>query len=417
MSDGLQLLYVVLEQGSLSTLRRLTSVLFEGNEVDVYHYVIQHWRRYGRLPSVQTVEDELDLEFPAADDDVEYYLDRVNQRRWYRDITGPYHDMRDALTHRDRNRAAAVIEEMRHITRNSTPSEDIRTFHELGGIVVERYTQYHHNPGLTGVPSGWATLDTQTGGYQPGDVVSWVARTGVGKTNLLLHQALHAWEQGFRVLFITMEMALAQLGARIMGMYAKINPEYIRKGMLSTDAFTRLNHQAACLEQDTRMVFFAGNFHKTVSQVDGVIDEFNPDIVFIDGVYLVQPTQKAHRSRQEKVTELYDELKTVAITRDRPLICTTQFNRQSGNRGRLGSLETVGYSDAIVTHSSLVISIVDGDPPYQKTRRKLSFLKGREGEQGETTINYLFSPINFNEVGTGVGETLSPAVVDDGWDI
>lgn len=101
---------------------------------------------------------------------------------------------------------------------------------------------------------------------------------------------------------------------------------------------------------------------------------------------------------------------------------TTQFNRAAGKKGKDGSLENIAYSDAISTHSSLVISLSEGEAPNQKTRRVAQFLKGREGEEGKFGLNYTFAPINFEETtdeesidGEGVATSTAPVAAGVDW--
>jgi hypothetical protein len=61
-------------------------------------------------------------------------------------------------------------------------------------------------------------------------------------------------------------------------------------------------------------------------------------------------------------------------------------------------MENIGYTDAIGTHSSIVVGIKEGRPPYQDSRRILELMKGREGERGEFDINYNFAPMDFSEI-------------------
>lgn len=100
------------------------------------------------------------------------------------------------------------------------------------------------------------------------------------------------------------------------------------------------------------------------------------------------------------VSEVFDNLKQMTLAHNIPVVVTTQFNRQAGKKGKDGSLENIAFTDAISTHSSLVLSLTEakGSSAEIKKKRKISFLKGREGEAGDFEINFNFSPIDFSEI-------------------
>jgi hypothetical protein len=103
-------------------------------------------------------------------------------------------------------------------------------------------------------------------------------------------------------------------------------------------------------------------------------------------------------SKVEKVSEVFDDLKKLTLSNNVPCIVTTQFNRTAGKKGKDGSLENIAFSDAISTHSSIVMSINEGKAPNANTQRVVTTLKDREGAGGQYHIYYKFAPMDFSEV-------------------
>ena len=412
MSDGKKLIAAILENGSTEVLRGLTVEKFVDDEVALYNFVRTHYRRYGQLPAIRTVEDEIGR-LPRVDETVEYYVNRLHDRHLFVLLKDKFGGLRDALRDFDMDRAKESIAALRSDVRVSSPSDDLRNFREAGEEVLRQYDRVHADPGMSGIPTGWPQFDEATGGYQNGDLVTWVARMGVGKTFYLLKQAVHAWEMGYSVLIVTMEMTIEQITRRLIGMQAGINPNFIRRGELSDYAYRRIRGVIDTLQQADRFILYAGGFSKQVEDIELLVHEYSPDIIFIDGAYLLKPdTGKKAMSRLERVPEVYDALKKLTITSDRPIINTTQFSRQAGKRGKDGSLETISFTDAVGMHSSLVVSIKEGKPPFQTSRRTVEILKGREGEHGEYEMNYRFTPVDFTEV---PNETVAQEATDIDW--
>lgn len=398
MSDGKKFIAALLESGSVQALRDIDEGLFDEDEIGSFRFVRSHYRRYRELPSIATVEQESGQRLPDSPEPPDYYLRRLKDRRLFTLLRTEFSGLRDRLQRFDMESAKDSVARMNTLCRESGPGTDIRNVRDAAESVLRQYAQAHDSPGMTGVPTGWPTLDESSGGYQRGDLISWVARLGVGKTYTLLNQAAYAWRNGYNVLVVTLEMTIEQIVRRIIGMESGVNPEYIRKGTLDEFGMRRLTQYVNQLAGADRLHIYSGSFSKKISDIEMMMVELSPDIVFIDGAYLLIPESMNRLDRNNKVAAVYDELKKLALSSDRPIVTTSQFSRQAGSRGKAGSLENISFTDAIATHSSIVLSIKEGSPPNEISRREIEVLKGREGESAKFEINYRFSPVDFSEV-------------------
>src|SRR5205807_10377870 len=88
---------------------------------------------------------------------------------------------------------------------------------------------------ISGVPSGFASLDRITYGWQPTDLIILAARPSVGKTafalNLARSAALHPTKPT-GVAFFSLEMSASQLVQRILSAESGIMLEKISRGRL-----------------------------------------------------------------------------------------------------------------------------------------------------------------------------------------
>lgn len=399
-SDGIKLLGSIIDTGSIRILREVPRDLFIEDELPVYDYIRSHYRQYGNIPAIATVEEELDLRIPEVEEVPSYYVRRLNDRKMYSDLRGHYENLKESMRAYNMEEARTIIAAMHADARVHRRDSDIKNLREALSDVIDEYDYAHENPGVSGVPTLWPSFDYPTGGCQAGDLITWVARPSMGKTYLMLRQVQAAWAMGYSVLLVSMEMTIAQITRRLAALHAGINPKYIRKGMLSTYARRRLDSCISSLQGVDRLQIFSGGLRKTAGDVELLIQEFEPDIVYIDGVYLMQPSVKRSMQKVERVSEIFDELKQMTIAHDVPVVVTTQFNRQAGKKGKEGSLENIAFTDAISTHSSLVLSVAEGRGGASEAagKRVVKFLKGREGEEGEFEINYKFAPIDFTEI-------------------
>lgn len=423
MSVGLSLLAAISENGSSVTLRLLGEDMLVGDdELNVYQFMRNHYRRYGDIPTPDTVENDTDVSLPETPERVDYYLDEVHNRHVYTEVRREYGELRTAITESDIDSMLSTAGRIRRIcTPYSGQQQELITMADLTDDVAAEYEFHHASPGYSGVPTGFEFLDRETGGYQNGDLVIWVARPAIGKTHLLCHGSRLAWMGSKSVLVVSMEMTLKQMGMRYAAHHGGLNPDMIRKGKLSHWARNRFDQGLAELGAANNFHLFAGNFNKNTDDVDILIQELNPDIIYIDGMYLMTPSKgNARMGRYEKAAYLLDDLKRMALMRDRPIVATTQFGRGARGGGKGGSLENIGYTDAVGTHASIVIAIKQGKAVVKQVRGKvwnegrneyeagrlgyietrpyrvLEVLKGREGEAGNYGINFAFGPCDFS---------------------
>lgn len=399
MSDGRKLLSCIISNGSAETLRTIDEGIFVREEIELFRYIKRHYMQWGRLPSYSTVEEERGVRLPSADEPVEYYLSKLTDRKYYNSVRDLFPELRDSLRDMDTARSREVIDRMRAAGRQANTATEVYTVAESWATVYAGYEHAHRNPGLSGVPTGWPYLDAASGGYQPGDLITWVARMGLGKTYLLLWQAYTSWLSGRSVLFVTTEMPIAQISRRFYAIAAGVDPDFLRKGRLSSHALRRLTDCAENMVGGERLRIYSAGLHKRVSDVEMLMQEYDPDVAYVDGVYLLKPdASKKNVGRFERVAEVFDELATLKLKANRPIVCTTQFSRQAGKKGKDGSLESIGYTDAIGTHSSIILSVGEGLAPHTTNRRHIEIMKGREGEAGAWDTNFGFAPTDFSQV-------------------
>jgi replicative DNA helicase len=419
MSVGLHFLSAVVAHGSTSALRNLDESHFvDDDEVEAFQYLCRHLERYGEIASADAVFEVTGVNLPDVTDSVDYHRERLFDRKFHNDVRDPYNALRDALAEQRTGDAREAAHALYAVSMDSRPTADLLTISGAGESMLERYAQNHLRPGVTGIPTGWDRLDEDTGGYQSGDLIVWVGRPGTGKTWLMLWQLRAAVESGASVLFVSMEMPLDQIAARYFGMISGIDVRLIRRGQLSTRTEARLRGRVQEYERiANRFHLYAGNMGQTTAELNAVVVELNPDIVYVDGLYLLR-SPKAHRNadRNSHVAYAVDDLKRMSLVRNIPVVGSTQFNRQAGSGGRRGNLETIGFTDALGQNTSLVYSVKQ--VPRRASNQNALIVtteKGREGERADMAIAFEFHPVNFEQIDLSQAQDPADRNVDLEW--
>ena len=79
------LLSKIIRDGELSTVvnAKITADFFTDDQWHrVYTYLLKHWRRYGTSPTLESVHHDFpSYDWPVFDQDIDYYIHGLRQRR------------------------------------------------------------------------------------------------------------------------------------------------------------------------------------------------------------------------------------------------------------------------------------------------------------------------------------------------
>jgi len=148
-----------------------------------------------------------------------------------------------------------------------------------------------------------------------------------------------------------------------------------------------------------------------------------PDIVLVDGLYLVK---NEGRDRHTRVSNNADDLKRMAKRRGIPIIASSQFNREvDPNSKAKVSAENIGITDVIGWNADVIYGMYQTDDMDEDDIMGFRPMKLREGEgKGFFSTQWKFSDMSFDQTEDGSGSftdtdydgSIGVAVDDDdGW--
>ena len=105
--------------------------------------------------------------------------------------------------------------------------------------------RYKSKNQFTGVPTGFAKLDTYTSGFQNSELIIIGARPSIGKTALALSMIQNiACEKRIPCGFFSLEMPYESIGMRLLAQEARVPMQKIRSGMLKVDDVKKIQDAA-----------------------------------------------------------------------------------------------------------------------------------------------------------------------------
>jgi replicative DNA helicase len=408
MSAGLSLIKKLCTQGSRTAFRRTNPNHFIIEERPVFDYVNTYVRQYGQLPTLEALNDNsFPLQHIRDNETADYYLQRMADRfivLQSRDIMAP---LQQAVVQGNAQVILDIVTSLAGTLRTTITGGAVVSLAEVIDQVVERYEVARTSPGIQGFTMGYEWLDEMTGGLQAGDVCSIAARTGMGKSYYLNHMSMGAWLAGCSCLYVSMEMTALQMVTRFIGQYTGINPENIRRGQLSHWTQDRFYAETAEMRTGAPFTIVDGSFRLGPDDIDNLVQEFNPDVVYVDAAYLLIP-KEIRKTEQgwERQREMSKDIKRIALSRNKPVVQTLQLNSDARKKKR-DDLDSgmIGGSIGISQDSTTVIILTEGESPREHDTRDLLVDKNREGRKGWMRANFLFEPMDFSYLTCSDDET------------
>jgi len=404
---------LLLSGGSFSALSEhgIQSNHFVGSERRAFEFINEYMQEYGHLPLLETVSTE--IEQPACfsnlpDEPLPYWADRVKVRLKHQRLNSAVLSVQEHLSAGNVSEAVSTLGEHYMLIRESEESRRVVDLLDAEALALERHNEIQSGRRLAGVPFGFPFLDRVSGGAQAGDLIVIVGTTGVGKSMLSLTMGITARLNGHNVLYSSPEMSLLQVGRRGLGLRGSLNTQDLKMGTLSQFGVDRLER---LLQEDPGGWFkiVPGGLQAQISDLVTFVKELTPDLLIVDGAYLLRVKGFRSGARWEKMLEILEVLKQVAVSEQIPVILSYQYGKKSEG------LEGIAGTWAIPQIASVVLSFEyeykeDAESSNPVQYRILRLLKGRDGEKGslKTTFNMLRSTIVQHSIVSGSGQFQDP---------
>jgi replicative DNA helicase len=247
--------------------------------------------------------------------------------------------------------------------------------HNKAAKLRDRYVARQTSGGITGIPYPYAPLNKMTGGMCNGDLVYIYGRPGMMKSWLLCVLAAEAHKAKRRTMIYTKEVADETLMERIISVLLKLDYRKYREGALSTEqsgVFFDFLDTMEDLQEDWEteypgMFFITDQGVKkprTVENIVAIAERVRPEILFIDGMYLLSPSERRkNMAEHERIKSISRALKNAAQQLGIPIITTSQANREGKRSISVNDTEDAAFSDAVGQDADVMLRTFKGPHP------------------------------------------------------
>ncbi len=204
----------------------------------------------------------------------------------------------------------------------------------------------------------------------------------------------HVWRSGKKVMFISMEQLVEAIGERFDAIANKLPYWNLRRGLLNKDHEKQyLETYKKELKDKQPFLFFDKSSIHTIGDVERAIIKHKPDLVIVDGYYLLAE----NRGDWKDDANLVGAFKDLALRYKLPIVGVTHFNRSMKSGGLNGDLENIAMTDAVGKLSDLVIGLFQNEDKKLAREMSLKLLKIKEGEPIQMTQNWNFDTMDFSQ--------------------
>ena len=331
----------------------------------VWEFTLDHWAEYGAVPTAKTIK----ANFPAyrlivVDEPYALLINELREQRRRAIAVVMATQINTALS-----REMPDVDEMLEAIHEGTAQLHIETGTSRDVDITEtwqaRFEAYmalkELEGGMRGIPTGFPTIDRATLGLQKQQLVTLIALPKTGKSTVLLKMAMNIHLQGYLPLFVGFEMSNEEQEARRDALLAGIDHHKLLAGTLTSKQERRLQEALEKAAELPPFVLSADRAGATISGLRSKIEQFRPDVLFVDGAYLMED-ERGETDERKVLTNLSRDMKKLAQGVNLPIVQTTQvlMSKYSRRRGLTG--DAIGYTSAYWQDSDVILGVERLDP-------------------------------------------------------
>jgi replicative DNA helicase len=272
-------------------------------------------------------------------------------------IADAYEDSTDVFDLLDKAESGLYEITDKHLRKNFMSLSDV-----LVQTVQEIEEAKNKQEDVTGVPTGFKMLDRLTSGWQKNALIIVAARPAVGKTafclNLAMNAAMHS-SKPYPVAFFSLEMGAGELVKRMLSAVTQVSMDAITKGRMQEHEFIQMTQRMNKLAQAS--IFLddqaALNVFELRAKARRLKQKHDIQMIVIDYLQLMQADVNKGGNREQEISKISRDLKSLAKELAIPIIALSQLNRgvESRKESKVPQLSDLRESGAIEQDADMVM--------------------------------------------------------------
>lgn len=363
-----------------------------------FEMIVDHQAKYGQVPSVEAFKkDYPTFRIRDAEDPLQYYADHVVSNYQERLLEEGLMEATDLFEEGSADEAKIAIARTLSRLNEEIAGSRVTDLTQTSAKRLERYRAYRtEDNSLKGISTGFSTIDSVTGGLQKKQLVVFVGPPKAGKSTIMIIADMAAHKGFYRPLFIGFEMSNEEQEERHDAIRAQVSHKRLREGKLSRQEYEKIEKMMKRMEMSPPMIFSEdANSTLTLSGVAAQVERYKPDVVFVDGVYMMDDENGERKGSPQALTNITRGFKQMAKNLDIPICISTQVLEWKMDRKKGVTSSSIGYSSSFIQDADNVIAVQNTDEPDMKL---LKVVLGRNNPGMEVYVRWDWETGEFEEL-------------------
>lgn len=378
----LQILNLILSSHDFSfVIQNNLTVDYFPNLKSEFNYIYNHFKKYGQTPDLETfLKSFPEFEVIEVNESKDYLLSELYREKNESFLATTFNKVRDLLMAGKTDDAMNLFSSAAQLSSANKHLDAVDILSDISRY--DAYLDKCNDFNKYYISTGFKELDDIIGGWDRNEELAVIAaRSGIGKSWLLLKFVVAAVQKGLKVGLFSGEMSVNKVGYRFDTLMS-----HISNGKLIHGNIEAANQYKVYL--DNLKTNHSGNlFIMTRDMVDGkcgvnalrnFVEKYDLDILFIDQLSLVDDDHNA-RQQFERAANVSKDLKILQVTKHIPIISVSQQNRTAVEEGSFAGTENIAQSDRIAQDATLILFLT-----YKDNILTVSIGKARDG--GTNTV-------------------------------
>ena len=364
MNTEAELISAVCKNKDISTLLADNADDLFTSHKDIWEGLKSYYYKFRAVPEVGILQDKFkDFEPVQTKAETGYYLDKLKNEFVSARLKTIMLQAGSSLKEDAPSRVLGVMQSqlatLSRYTNNVRDVDvtDIESAERHYQSVKDRSTVMGGSPGIL---TGFEAIDkAYPTGMAPGHLIVAIGWPGRGKTWFTSYLACKAWEQGFKPMIVSLEMAPENMRDRIYTMLGSglFRASDLSKGDINLDDFRSWATKTTEGKNSFVLVSNEGTAEVTPSTIQGKIDQHKPDLVILDYHQLFNDNKRSN-SEVERNRNISRDFKLLAVANNIPIIDITAATADDiSDQDEPPMMSQVAWSKAIEYDADMAIAI------------------------------------------------------------
>ena len=382
MLTQIQILNYILSRRDFSFVinNNLTYEFFP-NFKNEFNFIYNHYKTYGQVPDTETFLKAFpEFEIIVVNESLEYLLSELYEEKKTNFLVNTFNRVKDSLMSGNTEKAYDEFLKASQVASSQKHLDAVNILEDISRY--DAYIDKCNDFSKYYISTGFRELDRIIGGFDRQEELAVIAaRSGVGKSWLLLKFVSEAIKQGLTVGLFSGEMSVNKVAYRFDTLMSHISNGQLMHGNISAAneymAYLnnlKENHSGQLYVMTRDMV----DGKCGVNALRSFVEKYNLDILFIDQLSLLDDDRNA-RVFFEQASNISKDLKILQTQKHIPIVSVSQQNRTKVEEGEFAGTENISNSDRIAQDSTLILFLTQKDNILT-----ISIGKSRDGGTGET---------------------------------